>query len=84
MGAFLIDIHHENHRLLHAVLKPPHVPEHQILVDMRNLAVKGLESVLEGLNHPIVEHIDRQLTIVRLDPEEAQFKLDTGDYKIES
>lgn len=81
MGAFLLDVSHVNHRLLHASLRPPQVPEHEILYNMRELALGGLENVLEKLNHRIVDHIQKQIVIVRLDPEEAQYKLDTGDYE---
>lgn len=81
MGAFLIDVSHINHRLLHASLRPPKVPEHNVLYEMRELALGGLYRVIEELNHPIVDHIQKQLLIVSIDPEKAQYQIDTGDYK---
>jgi hypothetical protein len=83
MGAFLVDVSHTNHRLLHASLRPPNVPEHDVLHQMRELALGGLVRVLEELNHPIVDHIEKQLIIINMDIEEAAYKLDTGDYSRE-
>lgn len=81
MGAFLIDISHTNHRLLHASILPPDVPEHDVLYNMRELALGGLVAVINRLQHPIVDHIQRQMEIIRMDSEEAQYILDSGDYE---
>lgn len=81
MGAFLIDVHHENHRLLHASLEPPELPDHDTLYLMRDLALGGLTNVIKKLRHPIVEHIDDQLKIIELDKDEAEYILDNGLYK---
>lgn len=80
MGAFMIDLAHPVHRLLHASLRPPEVPDHETLLEMRSLATSGLIVVINRLQHPIAEHLDQQLTIATIDPEVAQDKLDRGEY----
>lgn len=80
MSAFIIDLHHPVHRLLHASMRPPEVPDHETLVEMRGLATGGLSVVINRLHHPIAEHLDQQLTIATTDPYVAQDKIDRGDY----
>lgn len=81
MGAFMLDIPHPVHRLLHASMRPPEVPDHETLLQMRSLAVRGLAVVVNKLQHPIAEHLDNQLTIITIDPEVAYDRLDRGDYE---
>lgn len=81
MPTFMIDLAHPVHRLLHASMVPPEVPDHETLLEMRSLAVQGLTVVINRLQHPIAEHLDQQLTIATIDPEVAQDKLDRGEYR---
>jgi hypothetical protein len=80
MGAFLLDAPYPNHRLLHASLRPPEVPDRDTLLHMQELAVRGLHTVIENVNHPITEHLHRQLAIIAIDPDEAMYRIDTGNY----
>lgn len=82
MGAFLIDAAHPNHRLLHASLRPPEVPDIDTLREMQTLAMGGLTNVLDNLNHPIVEHLENQLCIITIDPDTAMNRIDKGEYWI--
>lgn len=81
MGAFILDAPHFNHRLLHASMKPPEKPEADTLRRMRELAPRGLLIVLNNIEHPIVEHIERQLEIINTDPIEAMQRIEEGDYE---
>jgi hypothetical protein len=76
----MIDLAHPVHRLLHASLVPPEVPDYETLKEMRSLAVSGLTVVINRLHHPIAEHLDQQLTLATIDPEVAQDRLDRGEY----
>lgn len=81
MGAYLIDLENPVHRLLHASTVPPEVPDHETLQRMRSLATKGIRVVINGIDHPIAEHLDSQLIIATIDPAVAQSRLDRGDYR---
>lgn len=78
MSAFIIECAYPNHRLLHISMKPPEVPRHETLLWMRHLALEGIDSVIKNIGHPIGEHLADQLTIVHMQPEEAQYILDRG------
>lgn len=80
MGAFLLDLTVINHRLLHASMTSPEVPDHDTLCRMRELAISGLNEVINKLNHPISEHIDTQLYIANLSHLEALERIDGGEY----
>lgn len=81
MSTFILDAHHPNHRLLHASTSPPKVPDRETLQHMQELAPYGLGTVLARLEHPIVNHIERQLGILALPPAIALDKLETGLYE---
>lgn len=78
LSAFILDVHQPNHRLLHAKIKPPEVPDHETLLEMRSLSVGGLSGVIKHLDHPIVGHFEQQLEIITLDPEVAWRMIDLG------
>lgn len=80
LACYIIDIPTINHRLLHATLTPPEVPDIQTLRDLREIAPMGLEIAQNEIKHPIIEHIGRQLLIATLDQDLAQDLLDTGEY----
>lgn len=82
LSAFILDAYQPNHRLLHARIKPPEVPDHAILLEMRGLSVGGLSNVINKLEHPIVEHIEQQLQIITLDPEVAWRMIDLGLHNV--
>lgn len=80
MSAFILDVPHFNHRLLHASMRPPEKPEPDTLRRMRELAPQGLLVVLNKIDHPIVEHIENQLEIININPVEAMTRIEEGDY----
>lgn len=82
LSTFVVDTFQPNHRLLHARMRPPELPEHEILVEMRGLAINGLQAVIERLDHPIVEHLEEQMSIITLNPTVAWRMIDTGLYHI--
>lgn len=82
LGAFILDVHQPNHRLLHARMRPPNIPDHGTLLEMRGLAVGGLELVMQKLDHPIVEHFEEQLRIITLDSDVAWRMIDSGTYHL--
>jgi len=77
-GAFIYRAATANHRLLHHELEPPVKPEPDALAEMRSLARFGLGEVMMWLEHPIVEHFDRQLSILTLDESVAMTRLRDG------
>lgn len=80
MATYIIDIPYANHRLLHASLAPPPVPDMDTLRKLREYAPEGLETAIAKIDHPIARHIGRQLLIATLDVEVAEELLDTGDF----
>lgn len=82
LSAFIIDVYQPNHRLLHARIKPPEVPDHETLLEMRRLSVGGIKNVIDTLEHPIVEHLEEQLRVITLNPEVALRMVDTGMYHL--
>jgi hypothetical protein len=81
MSAFIIDVAYTNHRLIHAMMQPPAVPERPVLLEMESLAVQGLIEVRNKIKHPITKHIGHQLLIASLDEDVAHKLLEDYDYK---
>lgn len=69
------------HRLLHAVIEPPEIPDISTLEEMRYCAPMGLVAVINTIQHPIVEHLDQQLTIATVCPEVAHDLLVSGRFR---
>lgn len=80
MAAFIIDAPYPNHRLLHASLRPPEKPKHDELIEFEHLAVQGLEVVLNRIESPTTKHLQSQLEILTIDPDEAMERVDTGEF----
>lgn len=80
MATYIIDVAYINHRLIHASLSPPPVPDIEILRQLRDNAINGLEYSVANIDHPIARHIGRQLLIASLDEDTAYEMLDTGDF----
>lgn len=77
---FQIHLNQTVHRLLHAVIRPPRIPDTETLEQMRYYAPLGLTVVMNTIEHPIIEHFDRQLTVASVSPEVAQELLVTGRF----
>jgi hypothetical protein len=76
MSTFIIDIAYPNHRLLHASMYPPKVPERSVLREMEQLAVYGLSEVQTQIDHPLMRHIGHQLIIAAMDEDEVWERLE--------
>lgn len=74
MSAFIIDVSYINHRLIHAMMEPPALPERPVLLEMEQLAVSGLNEVIKRIREPITRHIQQQLTIATM-PEDNVYEL---------
>lgn len=81
LSCYRIDVPQINHRLIHATLRPPEIPDIETLRDLREYAPMGLEKAIERINHPIVEHIGRQLVLATLRESVAMDLIDSGEYR---
>lgn len=81
MSAYIIDVSYTNHRLIHAMMAPPAVPERFTLLEMEELAPQGLPEVQKRIRGPIITHIGRQLLIASLDENIAHRLLDEYSYE---
>lgn len=81
MSALILHIPYPNHRLIHASMEPPEKPDTETLAHMRELAFDGLYAVMNNLDHPIVEHLDKQMRIIGMDANVAMDKIEARDYQ---
>lgn len=86
LGTFMLYVPHMPHRVVHYLLDPPRVPDHDTLYEMRGLASEGLVAVINRLDHPIAEHLDRRMSILTISSDgaeeiilEAQRRRQSGD-----
>jgi hypothetical protein len=64
-------------------MRPPEKPNHRTLLEMQELAIGGLSVVMNKLDHPIVEHLEKQLSILAIPPDKAMHRIEIGDYRRE-
>ena len=77
-GLFIIATYNPNHRLLHLTMQPPDLPDTETLTEMKDM--QNLYTIIEKLDHPIAEHLEKQLSILALPPEIAIYRLDRSGH----
>lgn len=80
MGAYTIDATTWNHRLLHASMEIPPQPGIDLAYELQGLSVMGLETAISRLDCDLTKHMATQLEIVRMSPDEARERINTGEF----